>query len=228
MSTEKEKMLRGELYCAFTPELIAARTRCKSACNRFNKADDLSRRQMVQIWKDITEDSTPLPEQKDDPDADADLLAREPWVEAPVKVDYGFNVKLGENVFVNFNCVFIDTCPITVGARTLFGPNVHIYSGTHPLDPAVRNGTQGPETGKPVVIGEDCWLAGNVTVLPGITIGRGCTIGAGSVVTKVFPAFDRHSGSCPVPNYMQDVPDFHVAVGNPARITRRIEPTMAE
>lgn len=121
----------------------------------------------------------------DDPGADAVLLEREPWVEAPVKVDYGFNVKLGEGVFINFNCVFIDTCPIIVGARTLFGPSVHIYSGTHPLDPALRNGLQGPESGKPVVIGEDCWLAGNVTVLPGINIGRGCTIGAGSVVTKV-------------------------------------------
>lgn len=124
----------------------------------------------------------------DDADADAALLEREPWVEAPVKVDYGFNVKLGEGVFINFNCVFIDTCPIIVGARTLFGPSVHIYSGTHPLDPALRNGTQGPETGRSVVIGEDCWLAGNVTVLPGITIGRGCTIGAGSVVTKVSPS----------------------------------------
>lgn len=133
----------------------------------------------------ITEDNTPLPPPLDDPVADAALLEREPWIEAPVKVDYGFNVKLGEGVFINFNCVFIDTCPIIVGARTLFGPSVHIYSGTHPLDPALRNGLQGPESGKPVVIGEDCWLAGNVTVLPGITIGRGCTIGAGSVVTKV-------------------------------------------
>lgn len=67
----------------------------------------------------------------------------------------------------------------------MFGPNVHIYSGTHPLDPALRNGTEGPESGKHVEIGEDCWLAGNVTVLPGVTIGKGCTIGAGSVVTKV-------------------------------------------
>jgi acetyltransferase-like isoleucine patch superfamily enzyme len=133
----------------------------------------------------ITEDKTPLPPKLDDPVADDALLEREPWVEGPVRIDYGFNVKLGEGVFINSNCVFIDTCPITVGARTMFGPGVNIYSGTHPLDPALRNGTEGPETGKPVVIGEDCWLAGNVTVLPGITIGKGCTIGAGSVVTKV-------------------------------------------
>ncbi|KAJ5207282.1 Maltose/galactoside acetyltransferase [Penicillium cf. griseofulvum] len=207
--TEKEKMLRGELYRAFTPDLIAARSRCKQACNRFNKSDEVSRRRLVEMWRDITEDKTPLPPKLDDPVADDALFEQEPWVEAPVKMDYGFNVKLGAGVFVNFNCVFIDTCPITVGARTLFGPNVNLFSGAHPLDPALRNGLEGPETGKPIVIGEDCWLGGNVIVLPGVTIGRGVTIGAGSVVTK-------------------DVPAFHVAAGNPAKIIRRIETTMKE
>lgn len=121
----------------------------------------------------ITEDKTPLPPTLDDPAADEELFKEEPWVEAPVKADYGFNVKLGKGVFVNFNCVFIDTCPITVGARTLFGPNVNLFSGTHPLDPALRNGTEGPETGMPIVIGEDCWFGGNVIVLPGVTIEIG-------------------------------------------------------
>ncbi|PYH71331.1 sugar O-acetyltransferase [Aspergillus vadensis CBS 113365] len=100
-------------------------------------------------------------------------------------MDYGYNVKVGEGAFINFDCVIIDTCLVTIGARTLFGPKVSLYSGTHPLDPAVRNGTQGPESGKEIHIGEDCWLAGNVTVLPGVTIGKGAVIGAGSVVTKV-------------------------------------------
>lgn len=133
----------------------------------------------------ITEDKRPLPPKLDDPAADEELFKDEPMVEAPVKADYGFNVRLGEGVFVNFNCVFIDTCPITVGARTMFGPNVSLFSGTHPLDPALRNGIKGPETGSPIVIGEDCWLGGNVIVLPGVTIGKGVTVGAGSVVTKV-------------------------------------------
>ncbi|KAJ5902578.1 Maltose/galactoside acetyltransferase [Penicillium taxi] len=208
-NTEREKMLRGELYRAFTPELTAARARCKSANIRFNNAGDVSRRRLVELWNDITEDKTPLPPQLDDPAADEELFKNEPLVEAPVKADYGFNVKLGQGVFVNANCTFIDTCPITVGARTLFGPNVSLYSGTHPLDPALRNGLEGPETGLPIVIGEDCWLGGNVIVLPGVTIGKGSTVGAGSVVTK-------------------DVPPFHVVAGNPARIIRRIETTMTE
>ena len=81
------------------------------------------------------------------------------------------------------------------------------YSGTHPLDPAVRDGTRGPELGKEIHIGEDCWIAGNVSILPGITIGKGSVVGAGSVVTK-------------------DVPDFTVVAGNPARIIRRVETKM--
>jgi acetyltransferase-like isoleucine patch superfamily enzyme len=113
--------------------------------------------------------------------------------------------RLGKGVFLNFNSVFIDTCLISIGARTLVGPNCSFYSGAHPLDPFLRNSIKGPEFGKPITIGEDCWFGGNVIVLPGVTIGRGVTVGAGSVVTK-------------------DVPAFHCVAGNPARIIRKIEP----
>ncbi|RMJ22461.1 hypothetical protein PHISP_06674 [Aspergillus sp. HF37] len=184
MASEKDKMLRGELFLAFTPDLIAARTRCKHACNRFNAAGEVPRRRLIELWRDVVDDQTPLPPPRQDPDEDEELLEDEPWVEAPVRVDYGFNVKLGQGVFINFNCVIIDSCLVTIGARTMFGPNVSLYSGTHPLDPALRKGTNGPEYGKEIHIGEDCWIAGNVTVLPGVTIGNGATIGAGSVVTK--------------------------------------------
>jgi len=112
--------------------------------------------------------------------------------------------RLGEGVYVNSGSTWIDTSPIEIGARTLFGPNCSFYSGTHPLDPFLRNGIDGPEAGKPIKIGEDCWFGGNCVVLPGVTIGRGVTVGAGSVVTK-------------------DVPDFVVVVGNPARILKKIE-----
>ncbi|KAL1880252.1 hypothetical protein Plec18167_003655 [Paecilomyces lecythidis] len=208
-STEKDKMLRGELFHAFTPELVAARARCKHACTRYNNAGDVPRRRLVELWRDIVEDKTPLPEPAADPAQDEVLFQHEPWIEPPIRIDYGFNVKLGQGVFINFNCVIIDTCLVTIGSRTMFGPNVNLFSGTHPLDPALRNGTEGPELGKEIHIGEDCWIGGNVIILPGVTIGKGATIGAGSVVTK-------------------DVPAFHVAVGNPARVTRKIETPMTE
>ena len=118
-------------------------------------------------------------------EADALLFASEPWINAPIHVDYGCNIKLGTGVFLNFNTTFVDTCPITIGTRTLVGPNCSFYSGTHPLDPALRNGTEGPELGKEIYVGDDCWFGGNVIVLPGVRIGKGCAIGAGSVVTKV-------------------------------------------
>ncbi|KAK2762639.1 hypothetical protein FQN54_000812 [Arachnomyces sp. PD_36] len=205
--TEREKMLRGELYHAFTPELTAARTRCKYACQRFNKAGEAPRRRLVELWRDINEDRRPLPPPLDDPEADAAQFEDDPVIEAPFTMDYGFNLKIGTGSFINFNCVILDTCLVTIGSRTMFGPNVSIYSGTHPLDPALRNGIKGPESGKEVHIGDDCWICGNVIILPGVTVGKGCTIGAGSVVTK-------------------DVPPFHVAAGNPARILRKVETSM--
>jgi acetyltransferase-like isoleucine patch superfamily enzyme len=114
-------------------------------------------------------------------------------------------LRLEKEVFVNYNCTFIDTSPIIIGARTLVAPNCSFYSGTHPLDPFLRNSTKGPEYGAPITIGEDCWIGGNAIVLPGVTIGRGVTVGAGSVVTK-------------------NVEDFCVVAGNPARVIRRIVP----
>jgi acetyltransferase-like isoleucine patch superfamily enzyme len=161
-------------------------------------------------------------------DEDDELLLDDfPIVYPPMRTDYGYNVKyvlratclqrlvrvidtkpahgrLGNNVMINFNSTFVDTCPIEFGSRTMVGPNCSFFSGTHPLDPTVRNGTRGPESGKPIKIGEDCWFGGNCIVLPGVTIGKGATVGAGSVVTK-------------------DVPAYHCVAGNPARIIRKIE-----
>lgn len=118
------------------------------------------------------------------------------------------SIRLGKNVYINFNSVWLDTCLIEVGDRTLIGPNCSFYSATHPLDPYLRMGTQGPEYGKPIKIGADCWFGGNCIVLPGVTIGKGAVIGAGSVVTR-------------------DVPDFAVVAGNPARLLKQV-PTTGE
>ncbi|TAQ87859.1 hypothetical protein B7494_g3821 [Chlorociboria aeruginascens] len=197
-------MARGELYHAFTPSLVAQRKRCNYAYRRFNESEG-SRRELVGLWKEVVNDKSPLPPRGPTEEEDDILLQDEPYIDSPIKADYGINIRLGRGVYINCNCTFIDTCLITIGARTLIGPNCSFFSGTHPLDPFLRNGIKGPELGAPITIGEDCWFGGNAIVCPGVTIGRGVTVGAGSVVTK-------------------DVPDFHVVVGNPARILRKIEP----
>ena len=97
-------------------------------------------------------------------------------------------MSIGEDAFINFGCVIIDTGRVNIGARCLLGPNVSLFAASHPLDPELRNGTQGPEMGADITIGEDCWLGGNVTVLQGVIIGRGSTVGAGSIVNRVSSA----------------------------------------
>ncbi|KAK6390280.1 hypothetical protein LTR65_005655 [Meristemomyces frigidus] len=194
MSENKARSLRGELYYAFTPELLNQRRRCSQAVARYNNSGEISRRKRVELWRDIVDDKTPLPPLAATEEEDEELFAEDAWVEPPVHIDYGTNVELGDNVFVNFNCTIIDTCRVTIGARTLFAPNVSLYSGTHPLDPEVRNGTKGPELGGEIHIEEDCWLGGNVTVLPGVRIGAGVV----------------------------DVPPYTVVAGNPARKLRDV------
>lgn len=105
----------------------------------------------------ITRDSRPLSPAASTESEDDSNFANDPWVVAPIRADYGFNIKLEDNAFLNFNSTFVDTCSIRIGSRTLVGPNCSFYSGSHPLDPALRMGTEGPELGKPIDIGEDCW-----------------------------------------------------------------------
>ncbi|KAI9744330.1 MAG: hypothetical protein M1818_002482 [Claussenomyces sp. TS43310] len=197
-------MERGELYHAFTPQLVAARRRCGDAVGRFNNAGMLTRRQIAEFWKEITQSSAPLPSPAATDAEENTLLHAYPWIERPINIDYGTNIVVGSNVFINFNCTILDTCLVSIGSRALIGPNVSFFSGTHPVDPDLRNGTNGPELGSRITLGKDCWVGGNVIFLPGVTVGDGCTVGAGSVVTK-------------------DVPPHHVVAGNPARIIRKIE-----
>jgi len=134
----------------------------------------------------IVHDQRPLPSHHFDQAKDDAQFEDEPWVEPPVRIDYGSNLRLAPGVYINFNCTVLDTCLVTIGTRTLVGPNVSFFSGTHPFDPAVRNGIAGPETGAEIHVGEDVWIGGNAVILPGVRIGKGATVGAGSVVTKVY------------------------------------------
>lgn len=118
----------------------------------------------------------------------------------PFFCDHGHGIKLGEHVFINANCTFLDGAFITIGAHTLIGPSVQIYTPHHPINPIERRGVA--EYAYPVSIGEDCWIGGNVTICPGVTIGDRCIIAAGSVV-------------------VHDIPSDCMAAGNPAIIKKR-------
>ena len=120
---------------------------------------------------------------------------------APFRCDLGFNIKLGKDVLINYNCTFLDTAEIHVEDNTMIGPDCHLVTAVHPIDPVERRDWR--VRGSPIHIGCDVWLCANVTVVPGVTIGDGSVVGAGSVVTK-------------------DVPPGTVVAGNPARIIRRI------
>lgn len=123
------------------------------------------------------------------------------WVQPPFYCDYGYNMIVGERVFFNFNCVVLDVAEVRIGSRTLFGPNVQVYTATHPMD--YRERASGLEFAKSISIGEDVWIGGSAVICPGVTIGDRSVIGAGSVVTKDIPA---------------DV----FAAGNPCRVIRQL------
>lgn len=145
-------------------------------------------------------------------------------------MDYGFNIETGSNVYIGFNCAILDTRTISIGSRTKIGPNVSLFGSTHPVDPSLRNGIKGPERGGKITIGEDCWIGGNVVILADVTVGKGCIVRAGSVVTKVKATFFLKS-QISIKSwankmdffFRQDIPPYHLAEGNPARIVRKIE-----
>lgn len=124
----------------------------------------------------------------------------------PFHCDHGDGIRLGEHVFVNANCTFLDGAYITIGAHTLVGPCVQIYTPQHPMNYMERRSPK--EYAYPVTIGDDCWIGGGAMICPGVTIGNRCVIGTGSVVTK-------------------DIPDDSVAVGNPARVIKVQKETLA-
>jgi len=168
MTSEKEKMLNGDLYDADDPELVAERERVRDRTGRYNR-------------------TTP-----DDGETRRDLLeglfgslGEECHVEPPFRCDYGYNIHVGENFYANFDCVILDVCRVEVGQNCLVGPGVHIYTATHPLDASER--IDGLEYGKPVTIGDNVWIGGRAVLNPGVSVGDDAVVGSGAVVTEDVP-----------------------------------------
>ena len=179
---EWNKMRSGEMYDWTDPVIDRSLTRSRLACEKFNKSGidhEDYRTLLADMIPGVADSVTILP---------------------PFHCDHGNGLHLGEGVFVNYNAMMLDAGNITIGARTLIGPNCSLYTPQHPLDYKLRRKTL--ETAYPITIGEDCWLGGNVTVCPGVTIGDRTVIGAGSVVTH-------------------DIPSDCIAAGNPCKVIRK-------
>ena len=179
--TEKEKMILGELYDAGDKELVDERKRARQILSEINKKCE-------KVGIDEL--------QKLIPSADETT-----GVQAPFYCDYGYNIQVGKNFYVNFNEVFLDVCPIKIGDNCMFGPNVQLYTATHPINPAERN--SGYEYGKPITIGNNVWIGGGAIVYPGVSIGDNAIIAAGAVIVK-------------------DVPNNVIVGGNPAKIIKEV------
>lgn len=184
MKPEKQKMLDGELYDPLDDELTRDRQRARLLGQALNSAREDEPDERMRILRQLI------------PNAKGSL-----WVQPPFYCDYGYNITIGEKVFFNFNCVVLDVAHVVIGSRTLFGPNVQIYTATHPTHHEER--ASGLEFAKPITIGADVWVGGSAVICPGITIGDRCIIGAGSVVTR-------------------NIPSDSFAAGNPCRVIRSL------
>lgn len=185
MRTEKDKMLRGELYDAnHDSRLIAERKACKVVLHEINTMSPDADGRRCELFRNILGKA-------------GDRFV----IESPFHCDYGFNIELGEDFYMNVNCVILDEAKVRFGDNVFVAPNCAFYTAGHPLDVAQRN--RGLEYAKPITVGDNVWIGGNVVVLPGVTIGDNCVIGAGSVVVK-------------------DIPANSLAVGNPCKAIRSL------
>lgn len=169
-SSEKAKMLAGELYRpADDAEIQADHRAAMGWLCRYNALLDqpVAERRLL-----LKERLAAVGENVD--------------IRPPFFCDYGFNIHLGSDVFLNFNCVILDTTTVTIGDGTQIGPAVHIYAADHPRAPAQRR--DGLEFSRPVRIGRNVWIGGGAIIVPGVSIGDDAIIGAGSVVTRDVPA----------------------------------------
>jgi maltose O-acetyltransferase len=180
--TEKQKMLAGELYRPGDAEISADQAANKTWLVRYNAALALP----------VAERHALLAERLGHVGAGA-------VIRPPFFCDYGYNIRLGDGVFLNFNCVILDVVEVTIGDRTQIGPAAQIYAADHPRDAKTRS--SGLEFGRPVRIGSDVWIGGGAIILPGVTIGDGALIGAGSVVTRDVGAGTTVTGNPARPHH---------------------------
>ena len=184
MKSEYEKMRSQELYYFSDPEIHASLVHAKKVCARLRSMtiyDEDYRQVIEELIPGIPQSTTICP---------------------PFYCDHGTGIILGENVFMNYDCIMLDGGYIRIGKHTLIGPHCQFYTPQHPMDYVERR--EEKETAYPITIGEDCWLGGNVVVCPGVTIGNRCIIAAGSVVTK-------------------DIPDDSLVAGVPAVVKRSLK-----
>lgn len=183
--TEKEKMEAKMWYdAAFDKEILELRFRAENLCFELNNTHPSDIEKRAEILKEL------LPN-----------MEKNCVILSPVYTDYGFYTKIGHDTFINHNVYLMDGGGITIGSHCFIGPNCGMYTAVHATTAEERN--KGLEIALPIVIGDNCWLGGDVTILPGVTIGNNTIIGAGSVVTK-------------------DIPCNVVAAGNPCRVLRLI------
>ena len=179
--TEKEKMLAGMVYDATDPELLRELAATRERICDYNTLRPSETEKMRAILKELLGGI-----------GDDEIIITQPF-----RCDYGRQITVGKRFFANFNLTVLDEARVTIGDDCFIGPNVSIYTACHSTDPIVRNTRQ--EWARPVTIGNNVWIGGSVTILPGVTIGDNVSIGAGSVV-------------------VHDIPSNTVAVGNPCKV----------
>jgi len=182
--SEWNKMQNGKIYNDFDQDLFNRRVKAKKLFRAYNRTEDdeVEKRKdvMQKLFKSVGENV---------------------WIEPDFRCEFGKNITIGNDVYINFGCVILDCGQVTIGNNTLIGPNVGIYNANHVLDAEER--IAGGLIPSDVHIGNRVWIGGNAILLPGVNVGDNTVIGAGSVVTH-------------------DIPSGVVAVGNPCRVLRKI------
>lgn len=179
-----QKMLQGEVYEATHPEFLCRLEETRDQLWEYNSLRPSEHARREEIIRGLL-----------------GSCGEQFHINQPFRCDYGCNIYIGENFFANFNLTILDEAEVRIGNNVFIGPNVSMYTACHPLEPEVRN--TGVEWAEPITIGNNVWIGGGATILPGVTVGDNAVIGAGSVVTR-------------------DVPGNTVVAGNPAKVIRQV------